>query len=38
MRKFKVVVNGTNYEIDVEEIQAGAQAAPAAAPGASYFR
>ena len=33
MRKFNVTVNGTTYEVDVEEIGAGATvAAPVAAP------
>ncbi len=30
MRKFLVNVNGTSYEVEVEEIQGGAQPAPAA--------
>ena len=32
MRKFNVNVNGTLYEVEVEEIQAGAAAAPARKP------
>ena len=32
MRKFNVNVNGTLYEVEVEEIQAGAAAAPALKP------
>ena len=31
MRKFNVNVNGTLYEVEVDEIQAGAAAAPAGA-------
>ena len=31
MRKFNVNVNGTLYEVEVDEIQAGAAAAPARA-------
>ena len=35
MRKFQIVVNGTSYEVEVEEIGAGASAAPIpAAPAA----
>ena len=33
MKKFHITVNGTAYEVDVEEI--GAAAAPVAAPAAS---
>ena len=32
MRKFNVNVNGTLYEVEVDEIQAGAAAAPARKP------
>ncbi len=32
MRKFNVNVNGTLYEVEVDEIQAGASAAPARKP------
>ena len=37
MRKFNVVVNGTAYEVEVEEVAAGASSAPvvAAAPKAA---
>ena len=35
MRKFNVVVNGTAYEVEVEEVAAGASAAPVAAPAAA---
>ena len=31
MRKFMITVNGSTYEVDVEEVEAGA-AAPVAAP------
>ena len=31
MRKFQIVVNGTSYIVDVEEIAAGAAPAPVAA-------
>ena len=34
MRKFLVNVNGTSYEVEVEEIAAGAAPAPVAAPAA----
>lgn len=32
MRKYHVVVNGTAYEVDVEEVTGGAPAAPVAVP------
>jgi len=32
MRKFQIVVNGTSYIVDVEELAAGQAPAPAAAP------
>ena len=34
MRKFQITVNGTAYEVEVEEIGAGASVAPVAAPAA----
>ena len=34
MRKFNVTVNGTVYEVEVEEVAAGAPSAPVAAPAA----
>ncbi len=34
MRKFQITVNGNAYEVEVEEIGAGAPTAPAAAPAA----
>ena len=35
MRKFNITVNGVAYEVEVEEIQGGAQAPKATAPAAS---
>ena len=32
MKKYRVNVNGTMYEVELEDISGGAQAAPAAAP------
>ena len=32
MRKFNITVNGTAYEVEVEEVAAGESAAPKAAP------
>ena len=34
MRKFNITVNGTAYEVEVEEVAAGESAAPKAAPAA----
>ena len=35
MKKFNITVNGTAYEVEVEEVRAGGAAAPAAAPRAA---
>ena len=35
MRKFNITVNGTAYEVEVEEVAAGESAAPKAAPAAA---
>ena len=35
MRKFQIVVNGTEYIVDVEELSAGQAPAPVAAPAAA---
>ena len=34
MKKFNITVNGTAYDVEVEEVRAGGAAAPAAAPAA----
>ena len=35
MKKFNITVNGTAYEVEVEEVRAGGAAAPVAAPRAA---
>ena len=35
MKKFNISVNGTSYEVEVEEVKAAVAAAPAAAPKAA---
>ena len=35
MKKFNITVNGTAYEVEVEEVRAAGAAAPAAAPRAA---